>query len=199
MFKEIALKYGCEKPDYGYAYDEMLGKFRNKPIRILEIGVSQGASLEVWREYFPKSEIVGVDIDPNCKKYADKRAKVLIGDQADQEFLKTIEGDFDVIIDDGGHHCFQHVFSFGELWSRVKVGGYYIIEDLHTAYWDEYGGNREGTSETVKMIKDFVDKVNGNGIWFRNQPQKQGEIGEIHCYNSIIFIKKYESGNNGSR
>ena len=84
-----------------------------RPI-VLEIGVCAGGSLWMWREYFPTSEITGIDIDPMCTQFEGEGVNVCIGDQTDSEFLREVGtkyGPFDVVIDDGGHAGFQVVTS----------------------------------------------------------------------------------------
>jgi hypothetical protein len=191
-FEEISKEHKCEKTPYHKAYTDMFEGYRDKDLKLLEIGISEGNSMKVWKEYFPKAELYGVDINSEC---TSELAKCFIGDQADDGFMKKIgeeHGKFDIIIDDGGHHCHQHVKSFKTLFPYLKDGGYYVIEDLHTAYWSEYGGNREGTSESVKFIKGLVDVVNAGGRWMKNSPNDHVPISEIHLYNSIIFVKKWK-------
>jgi len=100
------------------------------PKRVLEIGVQHGGSLKIWRDMFPDAEIVGVDIDPQCKQYEETNIKVLIGDQHDVKFLESL-GDFDIIIDDGGHTMTQQQTSLKWLMPQLREGGIYVIEDLH--------------------------------------------------------------------
>jgi len=174
-------------------YDWIFKDLRGKKLRILEIGVSQGNSMKVWKDYFPKAKIVGVDIDESCSRFMDERVNICIGDQSDEDFMNNIGalGKYDIIVDDGGHYPKQHVKSYNILFPYLKDDGWYVIEDLHTAYWDEYGGNREGTSPSILMVKKMIDEVNASGRWMKNNPGKTTKIKELHAFNSIIFIKKW--------
>ena len=70
-------------------YDRHFSRFRNREIVMLEIGVSQGGSLQMWKNYFGgKAKIFGIDIDPRCKTMEEENIKILIGSQSDRKFLK---------------------------------------------------------------------------------------------------------------
>jgi ABC-type amino acid transport substrate-binding protein len=86
-------------------------------LRILELGVSRGGSLQIWRKYFgPKARIVGVDIDPACSERADPGTHVVIGDQSDPSILAAalaaLGGEVDIVIDDGSHLGRHQIASF---------------------------------------------------------------------------------------
>jgi len=119
-------------------------KYRKKRITVLEFGVFQGGSLQMWRKYFGhKARIIGVDINPKCKNLKEKGIEIFIGDQEDRVFLKELIqkiGNIDIVIDDGGHTMKQQINSFEELFPHVNDGGVYLVEDLHTSYWNDYQG-----------------------------------------------------------
>src|SRR5882757_8118386 len=88
---------------YFQIYDRHFDRFRGKRIRVLEIGVDHGGSLQIWKNYFgADATIVGLDIDPRCAEYAEDQIEVRIGNQADVALLKSL-GQFDIVIDDGSH------------------------------------------------------------------------------------------------
>src|SRR4051812_35132651 len=90
-------------------YDRLFLDFRDKTFRLLEIGVQNGGSLEIWAKYFPNAAaIVGCDIDPlvGALTYDDPRISVVVGDAAQDATVATIVAhapQFDIIIDDGSH------------------------------------------------------------------------------------------------
>jgi len=111
-------------------YDKLFTPYRHKPITVLEIGVNQGHSMRMWREYFPKANLIGIDIkkpDTNTTGYW-----FYICDQYNQEELRNLcKGEmFDIIIDDGSHVLEHQIFSQQVLWPRLNKGGLYIIEDI---------------------------------------------------------------------
>ena len=149
---------------YTVPYFRHFAAFRDRPIRLLEIGIAQGASLKMWEAFFPDAQITGIDIRPDCRAYANDRTAVYIGDQTDRRFLHRVideAGPFDLIIDDGGHTMRQHQISFETLWPHVAPGGFYGIEDLHTAYRLRFGGGDQSSASTVEWLKRMVDALNG--------------------------------------
>src|SRR4029077_4961037 len=92
---------------YFEIYERHFARFRGTPVQIVEFGVSQGGSLQMWRDYFgPQASIVGVDINPECKRFEEAGVRIVIGDQEDRAFLRRLAGSLpriDVLIDDGGH------------------------------------------------------------------------------------------------
>ena len=116
-------------------YDRFLGGWRNDPIRIFEIGVASGGSVRLWNAYFPKGNLFAIDI-VDSKQYDNARTKTFIADQANRQQLgkamAAFGGEFDFILDDGGHRVEQQQISLGFLFKYVKSGGYYIVKDLHT-------------------------------------------------------------------
>ena len=144
-------------------YDEVLAPYRGKPVKMLEIGVFKGGSLELWRKYFGlEATIFGIDIDPDCAAYADPPNQVRIGSQADPEFLRRVVAEMgtpDIILDDGSHVANHQLASFSTLFPLLKPGGLYLIEDMHTSYWPghEGGYGRRGTA--VELTKTLIDDM----------------------------------------
>ena len=138
--KNLITKYEI----YLDVYERHLSKYKGKTVKIVEFGVNQGGSMNMWKEYFgDDSKIYGVDINPNCAKVAGDNIEILIGDQEDRTFLKKVAGiigEVDIIIDDGGHSMRQQKNTFEEVFSCLKDDGVYICEDLHTSYWRRHGG-----------------------------------------------------------
>lgn len=157
--------------NYFSEYDFHFRDFQEKHIRLLEIGVQGGGSLSMWQIYFPKASIVGIDIDTTCKKFERENVKVYIGDQEDTDFLITVnkkEGPFDIIIDDGGHTMKQQITTFKTLFPKLNDGGIYVIEDLHTSYWGEFGGKIKRKNTMIGVLKDMIDDMH---YWAINHPR----------------------------
>src|SRR5215510_14899693 len=54
---------------YPFVYDQIFDRYLDagKPLCLLEIGVQNGGSLEIWKKYLPPgSEIHGIDINTKC-------------------------------------------------------------------------------------------------------------------------------------
>src|SRR5712691_846135 len=149
---------------YFEIYDRHLSRFRGTDVHLVEIGVYHGGSLQMWKHYFgPTSRIFGVDIDPRCKKLEEKQIEIFIGDQEDRGFLKSLAAKIprvDILIDDGGHTMAQQINTFEELFPHVDGNGVYLCEDLHTSYWEKYGGGFRKPGTFVEYSKSFIDYIN---------------------------------------
>jgi hypothetical protein len=175
-------------------YERLLGKYRGTPVRMLEIGVAKGGSLEMWRSYFgPQATIFGIDIKPSCAEVADPPNQVRIGSQADPQFLASVVAEMgppDIILDDGSHVASHQRASLRALWPELSPGGLYIIEDLHTSYWLEFEGGYRRPGTGIEMIKALIDDLHG---WYHCRGPKylsQDEIGSIQVFDSIAVIEK---------
>jgi hypothetical protein len=139
---------------------------RSRPIRMLEIGVFRGGSLQLWRNYLHfQSVIVGIDIDADCKSYenAGKNIFVRIGSQENISFLREVAeelGPFDVIIDDGSHMTSHMTDSFRFLFVNALTDrGVYIVEDIHSNYWKRY---RDSSMSFVDFTAILIDAMHAH-------------------------------------
>lgn len=171
----------------------------NGQLRILELGVQNGGSLQMWRKYFgPDAIIFGIDIDQNCAAFESKGTNVRIGDQSNPEFLKSVTdemGGIDIVIDDGSHIASHQLASFRYLFPEISNGGVYICEDLHTAYWDgwEGGFRRPGTFiETGKSIVDHMHEWYAGIDTELNGMDLKRSVLSVAFYDSLIAIEKGE-------
>lgn len=171
-------------------YDSYFEKIQDQPINLLEIGVDRGGSLFTWQKYFPHSQITGIDINPDCKKFEEDNIKVFIGDQADTAFLNSVNektGPYDIIVDDGGHMMNQQITSFKTLFPLLKDGGYYVIEDWHTSFMPEYF---DGGEKTLDFLKNLIDRLNFWAIKGSKPGYFSLNVSYIGFHNAIVFIKK---------
>jgi hypothetical protein len=149
---------------YTEHYKTHFEKLRNKPIKLLEIGVGgydhpqQGAgSLRMWKRYFNKGQIYALDIYDKSQ-LEESRIKIFKGSQNDLDFLQEVvdqTGKFDLIIDDGSHMNQDVLTSFDFLFSQLKEGGIYVVEDTQTSYWPEYGGDSLELNQKYTMMGYF--------------------------------------------
>lgn len=156
---EIGLKYGTDKStnhNFTPFYDSNLSYLRDQNIKLLEIGISEGPSLKMWEEYFQNGHIIGVDILERSYMNTDRITTMII-DQEKADELLSIPGEFDIIIDDGGHTMFQQQLTLKTLLGpKLKNGGIYILEDLHTSksnYYHSHGGNN--LNNTLNLLNDL--------------------------------------------
>ena len=168
---DLAKKYGTDKSSEIHNYCDKYAKYlpfeRYDNLNIVEIGVLDGKSLLTWKEYFYRSNILGIDINPDCKKYEESRISIEIGSQDDNVFLLDVMrqyGPFDMILDDGSHMNEHVIYSFTHLWQSVKSGGVYVIEDVGTSYWDEWGGGYLKNNTSMEYFKRLSDDINFRGL-----------------------------------
>ena len=149
---ELFNTYGSDKDRNGYTpiYHAVFKNLKDKPVDLLEIGIGTmlpgvmssmqgyalpgykpGGSLRAWRDFFPKGNIVGADIQWDTQ-FSEERIRTIIADSGNREELDRRLGEctFDIIIDDGWHWDENQVKTMRNLWHRVRPGGYYVIEDI---------------------------------------------------------------------
>ena len=191
-------------------YERTLSPLRGRPVRLLEIGVSRGGSLQLWRRYLhPESTVVGIDIEPDCARFDDpkNRVHVRIGSQADLGFLRKIVdelGPFDVVVDDGSHMASHMIETFRYLFAHgLQDGGVYIVEDMHTNYWTPW---RDSKLSFVDFAKSLVDVMHAHylattgelefrlGLDARREsitvPELTTWIDAIEFYDSMAVIRR---------
>jgi len=143
-------------------YELFMGPFRYRAngVNLLEIGVGNGGSLQVWKKYLgPTAEIYGIDKNAVTECLNDEQIKVFVGDQSNREFLGKVAGKIkklDIVIDDGGHAPLEQIASFDVLFPIVAPGGIYIVEDLHNSYRPEYRGDLT----FIDHAKRYIDLMN---------------------------------------
>jgi hypothetical protein len=175
---KLARHYGTDKFEHGYTeiYSTYFEKVKNKKLRILEIGIGGGEntkfggnSLKMWANYFPKSEILGIDIyDKSLLDY--RRIKTFQGSQSDEKFLSQFDN-FDVIIDDGSHINSDVIKSFEILFPKLNKGGYYCVEDTQVS------GSREFTKENYLETLSYFKQINLSSS-------------KVNLYTGLVLIEK---------
>lgn len=181
---------------YFEVYERHFSKYRNREVVILEIGVFQGGSLQMWKEYFgDKARIYGLDVNPECKKLEEENIRIFTGSQSDRNFLRNLKKQIpriDILIDDGGHTMTQQIVTFEELYDHVKDDGVYLCEDIHTSYWLKFGGGYRRRGTFIEYTKHFIDRLNA---YHSEQSSLQVSdftrtTNSIHYYDSIIVLEK---------
>ena len=200
---EIGKKYPSSKNISGFIqlYEKYFTPLRDSKINILEIGVDNGDSLRIWREFFSKANICGIDIDE--KNFEIDDTDILQGDQSDLNFLKNLVNKykkFDIIIDDGSHQAKHIIASFNYLFTYLNNNGLYVIEDLQTSYIPRFGGSRinlKKRKSSMNFVKSLTDSINyeKNNRPFFKKNKFDGLIKSINFHQNIVFINKGESVN----
>jgi cephalosporin hydroxylase len=177
-------------------YHRHLSKFRSKPVRIVEIGVYSGGSLDMWRNYFRDLiEIIGVDIEPMCKRYERPGVQILIGDQADRKFwakFREAVPSFDIVVDDGGHEPHQQIATMEELLPYLNPGGVYICEDVHGVR-NQFVQRIYGLADELNSVLRFeADHDNPDRRLAVKASAVQGLIDSITLYPFVVAIELRE-------
>lgn len=176
-------------------YERYFAPFRGGPVRFLEIGVSKGGSLQMWRTYFGADAIIyGIDIDPNCLAYDGVAGQVRIGSQDDVAFLNRVVdemGGVDIVLDDGSHQMKHLPVTLEALFGRLHSGGIYVIEDLHTAYWRDYGGGYRGRRNFFRYVGEVIADMHR---WYHRHSLRHPAVSEgcsgIHVHDSMVIFEK---------
>jgi hypothetical protein len=176
-------------------YDELLEPYVGSKVKMLEIGVSKGGSLGLWRKFLGNEAMIfGIDIDPSCAAYDGDYASVRIGSQDDPQFLRSVVsemGGIDVVLDDGSHVASHQRASFNVLFPLLSEGGLYIIEDMHTAYWPSFEGGLKRRGTAVEFLKDKIDEIH---MHYRtkglNTVASMPNIESIQFFDSIAVVRK---------
>ena len=198
IFQASAL-FASKYDTYFDAYEEILGKYKNRDITFVEVGVLAGGSLEAWKKYFGKrSRIIGVDLNPAVKGTLEARGfEIFIGDQSDSTFWKRFYesiGKIDVLLDDGGHSNLQTWTTLKHAIPHVNDGGTIVVEDTHASYIQGFGNPSPGSF--ISRAKEIVDEVNYRSYRIEDEdrtkkvPNRLEGLDVSKCVHSIKF---YES------
>ena len=180
---------------YFQAYDTLLAKYRGKAITFVEIGVLNGGSLFMWREFFgPEARIIGVDLNPGAKKWEQHGFEIVIGSQQDPEFLQKLcdqVGPIDVVLDDGGHTYLQQVITAECLLDQITDGGVLIVEDTHTSYMEGFGDHK---ASFMRYVFQTAHRINSRFGEF-SPPQADKRVLSIQIFESIVafFVDRRKS------
>ena len=218
LYQEHSGKVSDKWTIYLDQYEEKFKKYQKLPVKLLEIGVLNGGSLEIFSKYFQHAELIlGCDIDTKCEKliYKEQNIKVIIGDANKNEVKQEITkySEFDIILDDGSHNSDDVIGTFCNYFNHLKDGGLFIVEDLHCSYWREHKGGLFFPISSINFFKKLVDIINYEhwGIDKKKEWLLRGfvsnykidlenlsldKIHSIEFVNSLCFIKKKPSKQN---
>lgn len=181
-------KYNTDKIQHEYLkkYDPVFGHLVDKPINLLELGILDGGSLLLWRDYFPHAKIFGIDMNAS-DKFNSERIQVFRGLQQDPKLLDKAASHapdgFDIIIDDASHIGQITKESFWYLFENyLKPGGIYAIEDWGTGYWSDWPDGRVYNPRKGFLFKLYtiLNKIGTS----------QGQFFYNHPYGMVGFIKQ---------
>jgi hypothetical protein len=204
--------YDTDKIQHNYLelYDPILSPWTDREVKLLEIGIRRGGSLKLWRDYFPRGVIIGIDLKLPESFVPGERIQVFEGSQADTRFLsevatKAAPDGFDVIIDDASHigeltkTTFWHLFDH-----HLKPGGLYAIEDWGTGYLNDFPDGKKFDPKPsvldpfpchshgmVGFVKELVDEQGAGSITLgRNEEFRLSKFEHLVVTSGVIFVTK---------
>ncbi|WP_339051225.1 class I SAM-dependent methyltransferase [Rickettsiella endosymbiont of Xylota segnis] len=187
--------------NYFDIYDECFNRHIGNNANVLEIGVQNGGFLQILSKYLKNATLYGVDIDPRVLNLnLESNIHIYNFDITDKHTLKqqfkNIE--FNIIIDDGSHICSDIIQTFKLFFSKLKPGGVFLIEDLHTSYWQSHGGSYLGADSAIEFFKKFADLLNFYHIKEQHFQKNLSSddryifqwLRSIYFYDSVVVIHK---------
>jgi len=186
---------------YTQHYERYFRPLKRKRLNVLEIGVggyaiseAGGASLRMWKAYFRRSQIVGIDLYDKSH-LSERRLDIRQCSQTDADALRSLSKNyngFDIIIDDGSHLNQDVIKTFGILFPLLRDNGIYVVEDTQTAYWPTWGGGLANPYSSMEFYKKLVDGLNHVEYPSNNhQPTYfDRHIVEIAFFHNLVFIRK---------
>lgn len=178
-------------------YERYFNKYVDRNVLMIEIGVDNGGSIEMWKKYLGQNTtIVGIDIRQECKQFEDVDNKIFveIGDQSDTNFLNSIiekYGKPDIVLDDGSHIMNHLIKTFNFLYFNMKSEGTYLVEDLHTCYWSEFEGGLLSPNTFIEFTKSKIDELNAPHTRGAQAITDFTKITQsINIYDSIVVFEK---------
>ena len=202
----LAVHFGTDKwgtHRYTPHYQRHLEHLRGEKFTLLEIGIGGyskagkgGASLRMWKHFFPKAQVVGLDIAD--KSFVDApRIRTYQGSQVDEAVLRKIfddAGEIKVVIDDGSHRPEHIRETFRMVFPLLPDDGIYAIEDTQTSYWPEWGGSedRHDPTTTMALVKDLVDGLNFEEYVDESYEPTYTDlhVKAVHAYHNLVIIEK---------
>lgn len=215
----LAEMYACRKgkvsdkwASYLTLYEREFSFSRRNVRNLLEIGVQNGGSLEIWAEYFPSVEkVLGCDINPRCAalQFSDSRIRLIVGDATSPatvtEVLRDV-GSLDVVIEDGSHIPRDVIAAFQLFWPKIRPGGVFIAEDLSCDYFPGHEGSITRKDTTNCFFAQLAHLIN-HEHWVGVVPIESlfahfkfkipfaprewvGTIASISFHNSVVIVRK---------
>ena len=190
-----AKNFSSKHEKYFDVYEENFSKYKGKKITFVEVGIFNGGSLKIWKEYFgPDAKVIGIDINPECKKFEEDGIEVHIGNQSDPKFWDNFfssVGNVDIILDDGGHTNLDQIITTTKCINNINDNGILMVEDTHTSYIELYNSSKKFSF--INFAKKIIDDVNFTfPLDIKKKPKFKysfnKQIYSTHFYESIVVF-----------
>ena len=192
IFSKVKL-FTMKWESYFQVYDKIFKKYKDQKVTFVEVGVSGGGSLFIWREYFGKqARIIGIDFNPAAKKLEKYGFEIFIGNQSDKNFWKEFYrkiGKIDILFDDGGHKNIQQITSFMESYNNINQNGIIVVEDTHTSYMKKKGFKNPSNYSFINFCNLIIENLHRrNPSANKSLNILSKKIDSIYFYDSIVSI-----------
>ena len=186
-------KYSIKWSNYFDIYQRLLKKFVNKKIILVEVGVGNGGSLFMWRNFFgKKAQIIGIELNPEAKKLERHGFKIFTGDQSDPNFWKNFYkkvGKIDILIDDGGHTNLQQITTLMQSIKNINYGGLIAIEDTHSSFMKNKGFKNPSKFSFINFTTLLVESIHRRNPMLKKEMNFfSKKIHSLEYYDSITII-----------
>jgi hypothetical protein len=179
--------------NYFEIYENSLKKFINRDVKLVEVGIGNGGSLFMWKNFLgKKAKIIGVDLNPDAKKFEKYGFKIFIGDQSDplfwNHFYKKI-GRIDILVDDGGHTNLQQITTLMESIRYIKNNGIIFIEDTHTSFMNYKGFKNPSKNSLINFTTNMIESLHRRNPMIKKKINFfSKKIYSIEYFDSIVKI-----------
>jgi hypothetical protein len=197
-------------------YERILTPHRGGQATLLEIGIQNGGSLELYAKFLGNySVIVGCDINEKCRNLSyNGNTHVVVGDCKDDDIQSAITKIcpiYDIIIDDGSHTSSDIITAFLKYFPMLRDGGVFILEDLHCSYWKAFEGGLFYGQSSMAFLKMLADTINAEhwGVGKKAEdliaqefsdykalvPNSEiGKVFSVQFFNSVCAVTKAPTG-----
>jgi cephalosporin hydroxylase len=178
---------------YFAVYERFFRRFVNTPVLMFEIGTGDGGSAQMWKQYFgPLARIVTIDINDRSE-FAESQVYVRTGSENDEAFLRSLVAEFgppDIVNDDASHQMADIRVAFETLYPLMSPQGVYVVEDLATAYWPEFGGGFRSPGSFIERCKELVDELNAEHTRILAPSEFTHTTFSISFFDLMVVIEK---------
>ena len=177
---------------YFQVYEQIFRNFIDSKFTFVEVGIHNGGSLFMWREFFGKdARIIGIDLNPKAKQFEKYGFEIFIGDQSSKKFWSNFYnevGNIDILLDDGGHTYEQQIVSVVSSIDFINNNGMIVVEDTHTSYFKKFGYPSKHTF--INWSKKLIDNINSRSedVTVQN-PIFKNIIHSIEFFESMVVFK----------
>jgi hypothetical protein len=184
-------------------YERYLRDWRGRDLAVLELGVYRGESLRMWRTYFPKARVYGLDIDPAAVERVRGEFTVFTGPQSDGATigpaLDAIGPELMLVVDDASHVNELTIAAFDLIFPRLPSGAVYVIEDLAPESYDAPRPDAPGSQYNAgvssanrrEQFDAFVDELihdadsMGSGRWGEGRA-----VAFVHAWPGLLVVQR---------